>query len=132
MYGEDADDVDRIPELERKMRNLHARFTTISSGDANSVVRNSGDSQGLDAWRRRHNECNPISSMTRVTIFGNGQTPTNCYRMEALGFALEDWLAKKRRDEEFSNRDGSLGRVQDDSLMAAVYNVSRGKSDVQG
>ena len=34
--------------------------------------------------------------------------------------SLEDWLAEKRQHEEFSNRDGTLRRVQDDSLMAAM------------
>ena len=38
-----------IPELERKLRNFHAYLTSLKSGNANKVVRNSGDSQGLGA-----------------------------------------------------------------------------------
>ena len=34
--------------------------------------------------------------MRRVTVRGYEQNPTKRYRIEVLGFALENWLAKKR------------------------------------
>ena len=45
-YVEDAGDVDRIQDQERKLRKFFASLTSCMSGDANRVVRNSGDSQG--------------------------------------------------------------------------------------
>ena len=47
VYVEDADDVDRIPDLERKLGNFNPYLTSFTSGDANRVVLNSGDGQGL-------------------------------------------------------------------------------------
>ena len=48
VHGDDADEIDQIPELERKLRNFNAYLTSFTSGDANTVVRISGDSQELD------------------------------------------------------------------------------------
>ena len=104
------------------LRHFYAYPTSFTSGDAH-VVRNSGDSHGLEARRRFHNEYPPTSSMRRVTIHGYVQHPTTCDRIEDLGFALEDWLAKKRQCEEFSNCDGRSCRVQDESLMAAMCKI---------
>ena len=59
--------------------------------------------------------------MRRVTILGYVQNSTKCGRIEDLGFALEDWLAKKRQYEEFPNRDGTPCRSQDENLMAAMF-----------
>ena len=108
--------------LESQLSIFCAFPTTFTSGDAH-VFRNSGDSQGLEAWRRLHTEYAPTSSMRRVTIHGYVQNPTTCDRIEDLGFALEEWLAKKRQYEEFSNRDGSFCRVQYESLMAAMCKI---------
>ena len=58
-----------------------------------------------------------------MTILGYVQKVTKCDRIEGLGFALEDWLAKKRQHEECSNRDGTHCRIQDDSLIAAMYKI---------
>ena len=121
---EDAGDVCRIPEFERKLRPFYAYFTSFTSGDAHRVVRHSGGSQGLEAWRRLHSEYSPTSSMSRVTILGVVRNPTTCGRIEFLGFALEDWLAKKA-----SKKNSRIvpSRVQDDSLMGATLPKSLGK-----
>ena len=99
VYSEDADDVDRIPELDRKLRFFGAYVPTFTSADAHRVVRNSSDSQGLEAWRRLRNEYDPTKSMKRVTLLGYVQNPTTCDRIEDLGIALEDCLAKKPQYE---------------------------------
>ena len=72
-------------------------------------------------FRRVHIEYDPTSSMRRVTIFGYVQNPPKCCKLEHPAGVLDRGLAKKRPYEEFSNRDGSPGRVQDDSLTAAMY-----------
>ena len=76
---------------------------------------------GLEAWRRLATEYDPMSSMRRVVILGQVQNPPKCDKIEDLGAALEDWLAKKRRYEEFTDSEGNPCRVSSDSLMAAMY-----------
>ena len=61
--------------------------------------------------------------MRRVTILGLVQNPPKCEKMESLGAALEDWLAKKRQYEEFTDQRGKACRISDDSLMAAMYKL---------
>ena len=62
-----------------------------------------GDSQGVEAWSRLHNEYDSTSSMRRVTILGYVQNPNTCDRIEDFGIALENWPVKKRQYEDFSN-----------------------------
>ena len=56
VFGENADEIERIPDLDRKLTHFYAYHTSFTSGDAKRVVRNSGESQGLEAWRRLHHE----------------------------------------------------------------------------
>ena len=85
VYGHDADEIDQIPELGRKLRSFDAYLTFFTSGDANKDVRNSGDGRGLEAWRRLHNEYDPTSSMRRVTILRAGtKRDPNAMEVDAL------------------------------------------------
>ena len=63
VIGQDADDVDQTPELER----------------ADRVAGNS--------WRRLNIEYGPISNVRRVAILWCMPNPTKCDRIEHLGFA---------------------------------------------
>ena len=94
-------------------------LTSYTSGDANRVVRNSGDSQGLHACRRLHDEYDPTSNTRGAQILVYVQNPTTCDRIEDLGFALEDLLAQKRLVMNSRIVMGVLG----DSLMAAMDKI---------
>ena len=91
-------------------------FTTDA---ANRIVRNSGEGNGLEAWRRLHSEYDPTSSIRRVAILQQVQNPPRCQRVEYLGAAPEDWLSKKRQYEKFTDRNGR----PDDSLVAAMFRL---------
>ena len=49
VFGENADEFERIPDLDRKLRHFCAYLTSFTSGDANRVVRHSGESLGLES-----------------------------------------------------------------------------------
>ena len=101
---------------------IYAYLVSFTTGEANKVVRNSG-TDGLEAWRRVHAEYDPTSSVRRVAVLGMVQNPPKCKSVEELGGALEDWLAKKRQYEEFTDNDGRPCRVSDDSLLAAMHQL---------
>lgn len=122
-FGDMGEDADFIPDHHRVFGHLYAYLISFTSGDANKVVRNAGEGQGLEAWRRLNNEYDPTSSMRRVTILGHVQNPAKCDKIEDLGQALEDWLTRKRQYEEFTDRAGNPCRVSEDSLMAAMYKL---------
>ena len=61
--------------------------------------------------------------MRRVVILGQIQNLPKCDKVEELGAALEDWLTKKLRYEEFTDRNGDPCRVSEDSLLAAMYKL---------
>ena len=84
--GEGADEEDQINEIDDFVGKLYAYFVSFTTDAANRIVRNAGEGNGLEAWRRLHSEYDPTSSMRRVAIL----------QVEDLGGALEDWLSKKR------------------------------------
>ena len=123
VYGEHADEIDRVSNLGQTVIGIYTYLIAFTTGDSNKIVRNAGSDAGLEAWRRLHNEYDPTSAMRRVTILGLVQNPPKCEKVENLGSALEDWLAKKRQYEEFTDQRGKPCRISDDSLMAAMYKL---------
>ena len=91
--------------------------------EPNRIVGNSGEGNGLEAWRRPHSEYDPTSSMRRVAILQQVQNPSRCGRVEDLGPALERWLSKKRQYEMFTDRNGRPCQASDDTLVAAMFRM---------
>ena len=123
VFGEGADEEDQIDEIDDFVVKLYAYFVSFTSDAANRIVRNSGEGNGLEAWRRLHSEYHPTSSMRRVAILQQVQNPSRCQRVEDLGSALEDWLSKKRQYEMFTDRNGRPCQASDDSLVAAMFRL---------
>ena len=123
VFGEGADEEDQIDEIDDFVVKLYAYFVSFTSDAANRIVRNSGEGNGLEAWRRLHSEYDPTSSMRRVAILQQVQNPSRCQRVEDLGSALEDWLSKKRQYEMFTDRNGRPCQASDDGLVAAMFRL---------
>ena len=87
------------------------------------LVRNSGEGNGLEAWRRLHSEYDPTSSLRRVAILQQIQSPPRCERVEDLGPALEKWLSKKHQYEMFTDRNGRPCQASDETLVAAMVRL---------
>ena len=122
VFGEQAaeDEIDNIDDFVGKFYDYLVSFT---SDAANRIVRNSGEGNGLEAWRRLRSEYDPTSSMRRVAILQQVQNPPRCQRVEDLGPALEEWLSKKRQYEMFTDRNGRPCQASDDSLVAAMFRL---------
>ena len=120
VFGEEAagDEIDNTDDFVGK---FYAYL--VSTDAANRIVRNSGEGNGLEAWRRLHSEYDPTSSMRRVAILQQVQNPPRCQRVEVLGPSLEEWLSKKRQYEMFTDRDGRPCQASDDSLVAAMFRM---------
>ena len=123
VFGEEADDIERMPQLRQVVTGIYTHLIAFTTGDSNKIVRNAGSDAGLEAWRRLHNEYDPTSAIRRVTILGLVQNPPKCERIENLGPALEDWPSKKRQYEESTDQRGNSCKISDDSLMAAMYKL---------
>ena len=121
VFGEGANQEERIDEIDDFVGKLYAYLVSFTTDAANRIVRNAGEGNGLEAWRRR--ECHPTSSMRRVSILQQVQHPPRCQRVEDLGAALEDWLSKKRQYEMFTDRNGRPCQASDDSLVAAMFRL---------
>ena len=83
---------DQIDEIDDFVGKLNADLVSFTTNASNQIVRNAGEGNGLEAWRRLHSEYDPTSSMRRVAILEHVQNPPRCQRVEDLGLALEDSL----------------------------------------
>ena len=121
-FEDPVDAEDKVTDVAKMVAGVYAYLVSFTTGEANKVIRNSG-TDGLEAWRRIHNEYDPTSSMRRVVILGMVQNPPKCKSVDELGTCLEEWLARKRQYEEFTDSEGNQCKVSDDSLMAAMYRL---------
>ena len=87
-FGDQAGE-DEIENIDDFVGKLYAYFVSFTSDAGNRIVRNSGEGNGLEAWKRLHSEYDPTSSMRRVAILQQVQNPSRCQRVEDLGSALE-------------------------------------------
>ena len=83
---------------------FYAYLVSFTTDAANRIVRNSGEGNDLEVWRRLHSEYDPISSMRRVAILQQVQNPPRCERVEDLGPSLEKLPSKKSQYELFTDR----------------------------
>ena len=102
----DGDEDEHIDNIDVFVGKFYACLVSFTTDAPNRIVRNSGEGNGLEAWRRLHGECDPTSSMRRVAILQQVQNHPQCQRVEDLGSALEDWLSKTRQYEMFTDRNG--------------------------
>ena len=110
VFGEGPDEEDQIDEIDDFVGKFCAYLVSFKSDVANRIVRNSGEGNGLEAWRRLHSEYDKTSSMRRVAILQQDQNPSRCQRVEDLGSALEDW-------------NGRPCQASEDSLVAAMFRL---------
>ena len=110
VFGEQAGE-DEIENIDDFGGQFYAYLVSFTTDAANRIGRNSGEGNGLEAWRRLHSEYDPTSSMRLVAILQQVQNPPRCQRVEDLGTALEDWLSKKTstRDVHHQERSALLG-----------------------
>ena len=123
VFGEQADEDDQIEGIDDFVGKLHAYLVSYTTDAPNRIVRNAGEGNGLEAWRRLHGEYDPTSSMRRVAILQQVQNPPRCQRVEDLGSAPEDWLSKKRQYAMFADRYGRPCQASDDSLVAGMFRL---------
>ena len=76
VFGEGADEEDQIDEIDDFVGELNAYLVSFTTDAANRILRNAGEGNGLEAWRRLHSEYDPTSSMRRVAILQQVQKPT--------------------------------------------------------
>ena len=120
VFGEQIAE-DEIEKIDDFVGKFYAYLVSFATDAVNSNVQNSGEGNGLEAWRRLHSEYDPTSSMRRVAILQQVQNPPRCQRVEDLGPALEQWLSKKCQYEMFTDRNGRPCQASDDSLVAAMF-----------
>ena len=55
VFGDQAGE-DDIENIDDSVGKLHAYLVSFATDEPNRIVRNSGEGNGLEAWRRQHSE----------------------------------------------------------------------------
>ena len=123
VFGEGADEEDQIDGIDDFVGMLFAFLVSFTTDASNRIVKNAGEGNGLEAWRRLHGDYDSTSSMRREAILQQVQNPPRCQRVENLGYALEDWFTQKSQYEMFTYRNGRPCQASDDSFVAAMFRL---------
>jgi len=117
-----------IDNIDDFVGNFCAYLVSFTTDSANRILRNSGEGNGLEAWRRLPSEYDPTSSMRLVVVLQQIQNPPRCQRVEDLGSALEDWLSKKRQ-HDICSPTGTDGLARGDVLRREPVTWNHEESD---
>ena len=61
VFGEQGDEDELIDNIDDFVGKFYAYFVSFTTDRPNRIVRNSGEGNGLEAWRRLHSEYDPTS-----------------------------------------------------------------------
>ena len=75
VFGEQADETDQTDGVGDFVGGLCAYLVSFATDAPNRIVRNAGEGNFLEAWRRLHGEYDSTSSTRRVAILGQVQNP---------------------------------------------------------
>ena len=123
IFGEQGDEDERIDNIDVFVGKFYAFLVSFTTDAPSRIVRNSGEGNGLEAWRRLHGEYDHTSSMRRVAILQQVQNRPRCQLVEDLRSALDVWLSKNRQYEMLTDRNGRPCQASDDSFVAAMFQL---------
>ena len=95
VFGEDADETERIPALNDKCHQLYSMLLQLTEGEPNDVVSNSRD-HGLEAWRKLTRRWDPSTGGRARAILKNIISPGRTSLQDLAG-SLERWEERVSR-----------------------------------
>ena len=118
-YGMEADDVDRIEDLQQKEQQLYTALLALTEDDAWDIVHNAGDGRGFEAWRRLHARYDPLTSGRKRNLLNAILRPTQCKKWEELARGIEQWTGLVGRYERRKDESGKRLHIAEDIRGAA-------------
>ena len=116
VFGEQGDEDAQIDNIDDFVGKFYASLVSFTADAPNRIVRNSGERNGLEAWRRLHGEYDSTSSMRRGDTAASSE-PSSMPTCRRLGIC-----SGRLALEETSVRDVH-GQERTDSLVAAMFRL---------
>ena len=120
-FGHQADELDRIQEVEDKLHQLYSILVQITEGEANDIVCNSSG-QGLEAWRKLARRYDPLTGGRIRNLLRFIINPGRCTLNDLQG-ALERWEEQVNKYTSSQDKSGKRRELPEDIKMAALESL---------
>ena len=117
-YGEDADDDDKIPELDRKVQQVFQVLMALTEDESQDIVIGAGSGNGLEAWRKLGRRWDPVVAGRKRALLKQIISPERC-RLDQLVGCWERWEEQVRKYERRKDERGQRLRLDQETKMSA-------------
>jgi len=117
-YGEGADDLDTIENLEHKVNQVYQALHALTEDESQDIVIGAGAGNGLEAWRKLGRRWDPVVAGRKRALLKQIISPDKC-KLEDLFGCWERWEEQVRRYEKRRDDTGARLRVDQELKMTA-------------
>jgi len=110
-FGEEADELDRVEGALAMNIQIKSLLGHLTEGEAWNIVHNC-DKCGLEAWRKLHRRCDPMTGGRRRNMLRAIMTPARV-KLEEVGNALQVWEEMVERYERRGTLRGEPPLAED-------------------
>lgn len=108
-----------VENLDYKVNQLYGALSSLTGDESNEIVTNSGEGNGLEAWRRLHRRWDPSTGGRTRNLLKTIISPPKVTLKELSG-ALVRWMQQIHKYEKRKDDAGNRVKVPEDVKMAAI------------
>ena len=120
-FGEEADEIDRVPKLFDKSVELSSALQMVTSKEPFAIVINC-QTNGFEAWRRLTRRYDPATSPRKRSMLKTVISPQK-QKLENLPQAIEEWLDAIASYEKRKDASGNRTKIPEDIKTAALESM---------
>ena len=120
-FGEEADEIDRVPKLFDKSVELSSALQMVTSKEPFAIVINC-QTNGFEAWRRLTRRYDPAPSSRKRSMLKTVISPQK-QKLENLPQAIEEWLDAIASYEKRKDASGNRTKIPEDIKTAALESM---------
>ena len=84
-YGAEADDVDRIMDLEKKVHQVYQTLMALTEDESQDIVIGAGSGNSLEAWRKLGRRWDPVVAGRKRALLKQIISPERCKLDQLIG-----------------------------------------------
>ena len=118
MWGDLADEAERIDEMTRKVEQVYTALASLTEGESNDLVVGAGGGQGLEAWRKLGHRWDPAVAGRRRALLKAIINPPRSSLTDLVA-CWERWEDMIRRYERRKDSAGNRTKLDEETRMSA-------------
>ena len=118
MFGENADGIDKIEEIQYKSGQWYLALTALTEEELQDIVNGVEAGSGAEAWRKLVKRWDPVIAGRNRALLKTIISPERC-KIAELTAVIEKWEASVRKYERRKDDKGAKLKLSGDLKMAA-------------